>query len=47
MEENKIISIEEQERKETVKFRFLWLFIIIDILLAGYIAYQIVTAFIG
>lgn len=48
MKDNKqIISIEEQERKETVKFRFLWVLIILNILLIGYIAYQIVSAFIG
>ncbi len=45
--ETKIIPIEEQQRKETVKFRFLWTIIILDILLAGYIAYQIVSVFIG
>lgn len=45
MREEKILTVEQKERKERLRFRLFVLLIILDIVLVGYLAYEIISTF--
>ncbi len=47
MAKEKILTPEEKERKDRLKFRLFIILIVFDILLAGYLVYEMVSVFTG
>ena len=45
--EEKILTPEEKERKERLRFRILIVLIIFDVILAGYLIYEMISVFAG
>ena len=45
MKQEKILTVEQKERKDRLRFRMFVLLIIFDLLLAGYLAYEIISTF--
>ncbi len=43
--QEKILTPEEKERKDRLRFRLFIIVIIIDVILAGYLVYEMITVF--
>ena len=45
MKKEKILTVEQKERKDRLRFRLFVLLVIFDIVLIGYVAYEIISTF--
>ena len=45
MKQEKILTVEQKERKDRLRFRLFVILIILDLVLIGYLAYEIISTF--